>query len=283
MAFGILTLNLHSYQEGKRDGDSIAERIRSHTPIFERIASTIIELDVDVVCLQEVGEWREELETRPYGQAASNAARHIQQRTGNAYQLVQDWSHYAWNTWREGTAVLSKWPIRKSASRYVTHNQTKTWWKSRNITMAQVDVPTIGLVNLFSVHTGWWDDPDEPFQAQFDTLAAWADEEDGKGIVGTFLCGDFNIPAGSAGYTYVVGNGRYTDPYLQANPNGMYDATIGQHIDGWEGRQDDAQRIDYIFMKYGSHLKVQSANIIFTESRYGRVSDHAGIYAVFSA
>ncbi len=131
--FTILTLNLHSYQEGKGVGDSIAERIQNHAPIFDCIAAAITDLNVDVICLQEVAEWRGDPETVPYGQAASNAARCIHQRIGNAYHLVQDWSHYAWDTWREGVAILSKWPIRKTASRYVTSNTAKTWWKSRNI------------------------------------------------------------------------------------------------------------------------------------------------------
>ncbi|MCA9926078.1 MAG: endonuclease/exonuclease/phosphatase family protein [Anaerolineales bacterium] len=279
MTFSMLTLNLHAYQEGKQAGDTIAARIRSNVPLFDRIAAAITGLDVDVICLQEVAEWRGEPETVPYGLADSNAARRIQQRL-SGYHLMQDWSHYAWETWREGTAILSKWPLYRTDSRYVTRSHAKTWWKSRNIVMAQVEKPGIGAVNLFSVHMGWWDDADEPFQAQFNALAAWADEAD-DGAAATFLCGDFNIGAAGAGYDYVIAQG-YADQYLQANPGGMRDPTIGSRIDGWEGNQADGQRIDYIFMKQGGRLAVQSAQIVFTESRYGRVSDHAGVYAVFT-
>ena len=283
--FTILTLNLHSYQEEKQAGDSAAERIAKHAPLFDHIATAILDLNVDVVCLQEVGEWRHESLTVPYGQAVSNAARQINARlrlaNGRFYHIAQNWSHYAWDIWREGAAVLSKWPIHKSSSRYVTTSHDNRWWKSRNILMAQIDMDNIGLINLFSVHLGWWEDADEPFQSQFDTLAAWADEEANNEVVATFLCGDFNIVAGGVGYDYVVDNGRYIDQYLLANPNGMHHPTIGSQIDGWEKNQSNGQRIDYVFMKQGGHLTIQSAHIIFTNSSYGRVSDHAGVYTLF--
>lgn len=283
MTLTILTLNLHSYQEFRVQGDTIAGRIEKHEPLFDRIAAAIIDLDVDVVCLQEVAEDRAEMLTKPYGQAPSNAARHINMRiaNGSKYHLVQDWSHYAWDTWREGLAILSKHQIRKISSRYVTANQSKSWWKSRNILLAQIDLPLVGLLNLFSVHSGWWNDDDEPSRPQYDRLRAWAAAEHTSEIAATFLCGDFNAAAGSSGYRYWETTAEYVDQYLLANQGGMFDPTIEGTIDGWNGKSV-GKRIDYIFLKKGSIFRVQEAHTIFTPSDYGRVSDHVGIYAIFS-
>ena len=282
MTFTILTLNLHSYQEFKAKGDTVAERLQKHEPIFDHIATAIADLNVDVVCLQEVAEARTEPLTTPYGQAPGNAAYRINKRIANGdnYELTQDWSHYAWDAWREGIAILSKHPIRNTSSRYVTANRSKNWWKSRNILLAQVEHPSAGLLNIFSVHTGWWDDEEEPAQPQFDRLRPWADAEHTIGVSATFPCGDFNNAAGTPGYAYWVDAGGYTDQYLLANPGGMFDPTIEGHVDGWQG-ESRGQRIDYIFLKDGSPFRVQEARTVFTASDYGRVSDHAGIFATF--
>lgn len=283
MSFSILTLNLHSYQEFKTPGDTVAERLKKHEPLFDCIAAAISKLDVDVICLQEVAEAGTEPITTPYGQAPSNAARQINKRIGNGnrYQLRQAWSHFAWETWREGLAIMSKHTLRKSLSRYVTSNQSKNWWKSRNILLAQIDVPAVGLLNIFSVHTGWWDDHEEPAQMQFYRLRTWADTEHTGDVAATFLCGDFNTAATSPGYAYWADGGDYKDQYLLANPDGMFDPTIEGPIDGWQ-EKPSGQRIDYIFMKGGSQFKVIEARTIFTSSEYGRVSDHAGVFALFS-
>ncbi len=283
MKFTILTLNLHSYQEFKAQGDTVAERLQKHEPLFNCIATAITDLNVDIVCLQEVAEARTEPLTKPYGQAPGNAANRINIRiaNGDKYHLIQDWSHYAWDAWREGIAILSKHPIRNTSSRYVTANQSKTWWKSRNILLAQVEVPSAGLLNIFSVHTGWWNDEEEPAQPQLDNLRAWADAEQTSDVAATFLCGDFNAPTGGPGYAYWQSAAEYSDQYLLANPNGMFDPTIEGPIDGWQTKSP-GQRIDYIFLKNVTPFKVQKARTIFTPSDYGRVSDHAGVYAVFS-
>ncbi len=283
MTFTILTLNLHSYQEFKTQGDTVAARIEKYAPLFDCIAAAITDLECDVVCLQEVAEARTEPLTTPYGQAPSNAALRINKRIANGakYQLTQDWSHYAWDTWREGLAILSRHPIRHTSSRYVTADQSKNCWKSRNILFAQIDDPMTGLLNIFSVHTGWWNDADEPAKPQFDQLRALADAEHTSSVASTFLCGDFNAPAGGPGYAYWQSAAKYSDQYLLANPNGMFDPTIEGLVDGWKG-ESPGKRIDYIFLKNGSQFIVQESHTIFTPSDYGRVSDHAGIYAVFN-
>ena len=150
------------------------QRIEAYGAIFDRIAAGIEELDPDIICLQEVGEWsaREHAhaEAVVFGARDSNMVHQILSRLdGGLYHHTMDWSHYAWNVWLEGSAILSRYPLRTAESRFISspENSRRDFWKSRNVPMAIIDVPEIGGIAVFSVHTGWWDDPEEPFQAQY--------------------------------------------------------------------------------------------------------------------
>jgi endonuclease/exonuclease/phosphatase family metal-dependent hydrolase len=279
----MLTLNLHAYQEFRAQNDTPEERIEKHEALFDKIAKAIETLDVDIICLQEVAEHSGNELTEPYGAAASNMAQRINLKIdgGKRYHLYQSWSHYAWDIWREGVAILSKFPIVKESSRYISISRNKTYFKSRKVVMTQIEVPHMGKINVFSVHTGWYNDKDDPFQTQFDNLKVWADEEYDEDVVGVFLCGDFNVASGEYGHSYIVDSGDYLDVYYIANPEGFRDPTIGGQIDGWEAGEPTGKRIDYIFMKNTSPFSVQLAQRIFTELSFGRVSDHNGLYASF--
>jgi maltose 6'-phosphate phosphatase len=290
----VLTLNLHTYQEMRTAGiqevnltaEAAQQRIEAYGPILDRIAAGIVELDPDIICLQEVGEWAGDLRSDPdlieFGVSDSNMVHQILARLpAQRYQVTMDWSHFGYNVWLEGSAILSKYPLLATDSRFISDTSTNPLdtWKARNVPMAKTDVPQIGTVTAFSVHTGWWDDPEEPFQEQYRRLLEWAHEAVEPSSI-TILCGDFNIPAGTPMYEYLFDGTNYADTYLLANPGGMRDATAGGGIDGWED-SDRAQRIDYILMNDDSTLEVTRAHRVFTEDYLGRVSDHVGVYAEF--
>lgn len=289
----VLTLNLHTYQEIRSEGvaeseltdELVRERIDAYSPLFDRIAGAIDELDPDIVCFQEVGEWpggnAEDADSILFGSSDSNMVHQILRRLDEPYFYTMDWSHYGFDVWLEGSAILSKHPIIDTGSRFISKrdNGRHEYWKSRNVPMARLDLPGTGRVNVFSVHTGWWDDEEEPFQDQYRKLLAWAGEIAGPRET-TVLCGDFNVPANSKKQELMTEGTGYSDQYALANPDGLLDATIGGSIDGWEG-SDNGQRVDYILMNDDSPLQVVEARIIFTEKMYGIVSDHAGIYARF--
>jgi maltose 6'-phosphate phosphatase len=289
----VLTLNLHTYQELRREGmaesaltDALAqERIDSYGPVFDRIAAAINDLDPDVVCFQEVGEWSggntEDPGSVRFGSSDSNMVHQILRRLDKPYFYTMDWSHYGFDVWLEGSAILSKHRFIDTASRFISNpdNGRHEFWKSRNVPMARIDVPGTGPVDVFSVHAGWWDDDEEPFQDQYRKLLAWAGEmAEPHGT--TVLCGDFNVPAASEMQEFMTRETGYSDQYALANPDGLLDTTIGGAIDGWES-SESGQRIDYILMNDDSPLEVEEARIIFTKEVYGVVSDHAGIYARF--
>jgi len=242
----ILTLNLHCYQE------------ENQATKFTQVAKAINDLNADIVCLQEVGE----LWNNGSGDWHSNAARIIKDQLAQPYHYQGAWSHLGFHKYREGIVILSKFPFACQDSGYVSPVQDVNNIHSRKVVMAQVDVPYLGLVNVFSVHLSWWN---AGFREQLENLIGWAEQRHSGAVVATFLCGDFNNAVGSEGYWLVAD--RYEDQFLKANASGLV--------------MNHDQRIDYIFMKRGNRLQAASARMLFTESDYGRVSDHPGIYAEF--
>jgi len=242
----IMTLNLHCYQEDRQD-----EKLW-------QIVRAIQGLHVDVVCLQEVAEpWND-----GRGDWNSNAARLICDRLGQPYSLHTDWSHQGFGRYREGVAILSRYPFVAQGSQYVSATQNVYDIHARKVVMAQIHVPNFGLVNVFSVHLSWWQNG---FPEQFEALRRWAESEQRPHVAATLLCGDFNNAANSAGYAVL--SREYEDQFFKANSR-----NFGQNHD---------HRIDYILMKKGGALRVQSAYQLFTENDYGRVSDHEGYCADF--
>lgn len=258
----VLILNLHCYQEDNQDYK------------FSQIAKAIDDLNADVVCLQEVAElWNDGA-----GDWQSNSARIINDRLVSPYHIHTDWSHLGFDKYREGVAILSKFPLIKPDARYVSGNQDIYSIHSRKVVMAQIKAPYIGLVNVFSAHLSWWEDG---FAEQFKCLCDWAESKQSAQVSATLLCGDFNIAAGSAGYHLVVDAHQYDDQYLAANAQGVFEKIFRVNDPYWQNYLSDDYRIDYIFMNKTSELKVTSARVLFTEQDYGRVSDHCGYFMIF--
>lgn len=257
-----MILNLHCYQEEQQDYK------------LAQIAKAITELEVDIVCLQEVAEnWND-----GQGDWESNAANIINQRLPQAYHLYTDWSHLGFDRYREGVAILSRYPILAEEARYVSTSNDPYYMHARKVICAQIDVPMIGMVNVFSAHLSWWEDG---FQQQFDQLHAWADSKQQAPIKATLLCGDFNVTAGSQGYYYAVNTYAYNDQYLvAANPN-VPEQNLRITDPYWQRHLASDYRIDYIFLHKDSQLRAKTARVLFTEHDYGTVSDHCGYLMVF--
>jgi maltose 6'-phosphate phosphatase len=258
----VLTLNLHCYQEADQQQK------------FRQIAHAIKEQEIDVVCLQEVGEnWN-----NGHGDWASNAARIINDHLPHSYHLYTDWSHLGFDRFREGVAILSRYPFRQQAARYVSHSQDAYNIHARKVVMAQIDIPYFGKVNVFSAHLSWWHDG---FAHQFEALRSWANQLHHGRVAATLLCGDFNIKAGSDGYAQVVQTQEYDDQYLKIVDRPIFDAVFRQPVPHWRNLLAHDGRIDYIWQKRHGTLKAVAARELFTEHVYGRVSDHLGYFVEF--
>ncbi len=258
----IMILNLHCYQEDNQDYK------------FSQIAKAINELNADVVCLQEVAElWNDGA-----GDWESNAAKIINDRLAMPYHIHTDWSHLGFDKYREGVAVLSKYPLLKQDAMYVSNSHDVYSIHSRKVVMAQIKMPYIGRFNVFSAHLSWWEDG---FAEQFQRLCEWAEAKQSAKVNAPLLCGDFNIAAGSTGYHLVVDGHQYDDQYLAANSRGVFEKIFRVNDPYWNDYLSDDYRIDYIFLDKTSGLQVTSAKVLFTEQDYGRVSDHCGYFMTF--
>lgn len=275
MNLSILTLNLHTYQEKDQDKK------------FDIIVNATNQLKPNIICFQECAQHKDSLVIKEvYNRTVrqTNMAEIISERIlknyNEHYHYFWDWSHIGFDLYEEGLAILTRNVIDRAESRYVSRTQDKYYWLSRNIVMCKIYIESIGYIYVFSVHLGWWNDKDEPFQKQFDNLFYWVKELEKEDVAGIFLCGDWNNDFQSPGYKYILENSNLVDQYILANPKGVKDATIGSNIDGWKN-SFGTERIDYIFLNSKSKLKVTKAERIFTENNFGRVSDHCGLYMEF--
>ncbi|NOT13648.1 MAG: endonuclease [Methylococcaceae bacterium] len=258
----VLILNLHCYQEDNQDYK------------FSQIARAIDERQVDIVCLQEVAElWNDGL-----GNFETNSAKIINDRLAQPFLLYTDWSHLGFDKYREGVAILSRYPIIRQDSKYVSDTHDVYSIHSRKVVMAQIFIPFMGLINVFSAHLSWWEDG---FAQQFSCLRDWADSEQSESVKATLLCGDFNIAAGSTGYRLVVDAHEYEDQFLAANAHGVFEKVFRVNDPYWQNYLAEDYRIDYIFLNKNNDFRVTSGEILFTEHDYGRVSDHCGYLMTF--
>jgi maltose 6'-phosphate phosphatase len=261
-ALTVLILNLHCYQEENQDYK------------LSLISKAINEREADIVCLQEVAEhWNDGA-----GDWSSNSANIINSRLNKPYNLYTDWSHLGFDKYREGVAILSRLPLLEQESRYVSESHDVYSIHSRKVVMAQIKLPYLGLINVFSAHLSWIEDG---FREQFNCLSDWAQSKQSDDIKATLLCGDFNIAAGSEGYRQVVELHQYDDQFLAARSPGLFDKIFKVNDPHWQHYLADDCRIDFIFMHKTSKLKVTSGTVLFTDEDYGRVSDHCGYLLTF--
>lgn len=258
----VLTLNLHTYQE-----DAQQQK-------FEQVAQAVRERKIDLVCLQEVGEnWNDGA-----GDWASNAANIINGHLPEPYHLHTDWAHQGFERYREGVAILSRHPFACTDSGYVSDSQDPFDIHSRKVVMAQVRVPYIGMVNVFSAHLSW---PSDGFYPQFERLQRWAEEKHAPETAATLLCGDFNIAANSEAYRHVADTGEFEDQFLKImQPDVFQQVFRARTGDPLQWLEHD-HRIDYLWLRNGSRLRAIHAEELFTPARYGRVSDHTGYLVEF--
>ncbi|GAB6142228.1 hypothetical protein JCM14076_29570 [Methylosoma difficile] len=258
----MLTLNLHCYQEEDQDHK------------FSLIAQAISDHQVDIVCFQEVAE----LWNNGMGDWQSNAARIINDRLPEPFHLYTDWSHLGFDRYREGLAILSRYPLSQTRALYVSDSQDPYSIHSRKALMAEIIIPYLGPINVFCAHLSWWEDG---FANQYKRLREWAKTKQEPDTQATLLCGDFNVAVGSKGYQLVLESSDYEDQYLAANPDILAEQNFRQKDPYWQNYQSHDYRIDYMFINKSSDLKAVAAKSLFTDSDYGRVSDHCGYLMTF--
>jgi maltose 6'-phosphate phosphatase len=275
--WSLLTLNLHTYQQHVRECP--LETMHLHEREVGIVAEAMAQQRVDMACFQEVGEWVGDPATQPYGYSPSNMAWRIGRRLrewGIWYHLHQDWSHVGFGRFREGTAILSRHALHHCHSAVVSLDGRKDWYMARNVTMACAEVWGFGLLHVANVHLSW---AHHGFHHEFERVRRLVESRRWQGFRGDVLAGDFNAPAGEAAYRHVVGSGEYVDQFWERHPHRFHEPSHWLQAHGWE--QHAPSRLDYLFKRAGSPMRIQSIDWIFNGQFYPGVSDHYGLLSRF--
>ena len=267
----LLTLNTHSLL-----GEDAVER-------GELLAGALCEEVPDLIALQEVNQTRGALpvEQLPEGYCALGGETPL--RADNfvltlAERLTQAGLSYTWywlpvkvgyDRFDEGLAILSRFPLDSPRILSVSGTDDYTDWRTRKALLVHATDSDNWFCNL---HTGWWDDPDDPFETQFDRLMR---ELPLNHTV--FLLGDTNNPAElrGEGYDRIICAGFHDTFRLAKNRYG--DTTLHAEADGWRGRAvgRDRFRVDQIFCN--RPLSVCRYRTVFDGRDLPVVSDHFGV------
>lgn len=266
-ALRLLTLNIHGEPRGR---DALT--LSALTDFFCRERPT-------VAALQEVCQSREAppLEIVPDTYRAAERGV-ILRRDLFLHLLVRRlaergeryfWSYLpiklGYGRYDEGVGLLSREPILELSPLTVSRTDDDQNWRTRRLLGARV-----GNAWFYSVHFGWYDDPEEPFSEQ------WLRARRGflrHGDMPLFLMGDFNSPAEVRGGGYdLVSKGAWYDAWRLADGNG---ATVVGQIDGWE-KNGGGLRVDQIWL---THPPLKgTARLAFDGAGEPAVSDHFGVY-----
>lgn len=272
----LLTLNTHSLVE-----DNYSKKL-------DAFVSAIAEQRPDIIALQEVNQTIAETQADVISEGYVPCDENIVIRKDNhvykAAELLEGaWVKYYWtwlplkkgyNKYDEGIALMSQSRIIETDVVRISETDDYNNWKTRKIIGIRTEAAPDEW--FFSVHYGWWDDLDEPFQNQWQKTA-----EHMKKYSRVWLMGDFNSPAEvrNEGYDMINGGGWY-DSYTLARTrdNGI---TVGKVIDGWRDKVSgtDGMRIDQIWCS--QKAEIASSEVIFNGANKPVVSDHYGVVAEY--
>ncbi|MEN1938094.1 endonuclease/exonuclease/phosphatase family protein [Paenibacillus sp. 102] len=255
----LLTLNCHSWQE-----ENQIEKIR-------HLAKTIQEEDYDVIALQEVSQ------SIKAPNVCGNKKKdnfglvllaELKELGLENYNIVWDFSHIGYDIYEEGSAIITKHPIVKQDSFFVSESKDISYWKARKIVSGTISYRDRNIT-FYSCHLGWWNDEEESFQGQVDCLTEHVNENELS-----FLMGDFNNNARlqGEGYDYLMQKGLY-DTYKLALKKDE-GTTVQGKIAGWDENKQNL-RIDLILSN--KPTTVISSKVIFNGINRNVVSDHFGV------
>lgn len=275
----ILTLNTHSLVEENYQQKLIAfmDMIRKERP--------------DIIAMQEVNQ---SAGAAPADKAELDGlvpvpGREIVIRKDNHAMRVANMLHQAgiacsftwlpvklgYGIYDEGMAFLSlDAEITETDAFYISRGQDYRNWKTRMALGIKTDKTDDWF---YTTHMGWWDDEEEPFQAQLELLNSCLLSRTADSRV--WLTGDFNSPDAVRGQGYdAIRNLGWQDTYLLAEQKDE-GITVGTVIDGWRDLIEDpssmkGMRIDYIWSS--RKVPVKYSHVIFNGKNGAIVSDHFG-------
>ena len=272
----LLTLNTHSLVED------------NYSTKLDAFVSAIAEQRPDIIALQEVNQTIAETQAVVISEGYVPCVENIVIRKDNhvykAAELLEGAGvkyYWTWlplkkgyNKYDEGIALMSRSRIIETDVVRISETDDYNNWKTRKIIGIRTEAAPDEW--FFSVHYGWWDDLDEPFQNQWQKTAEYM-----KKYSHVWLMGDFNSPAEVRNEGYdMINSGGWYDSYTRAKTrdNGI---TVGKVIDGWRDKVSGTggMRIDQIWCS--QKAEIASSEVIFNGANKPVVSDHYGVVAEY--
>ena len=268
----VVILNTHSFQEG---ADSL-DKLRW-------IGEGLGHLRADLVGLNEVMSgtfWAYDYQGVVYD--GTEIIRLALERVSRVpwYVHRQGFAHWA-DGEEMANVLLSRFPILDSDHAWLT---TTDFWpgpqEQRCVIYGRVEVPGLGLVNVFVTHTAGFDSADT--ETQIHEVKAFMAREFGGNEALDLLLGDLNTPSTWPAYHLWLHTPPFEliDTYAASHPDGVSDPT----------QLDGEHRIDYVLAGAGWPISedpgcYRSALIFDGTSVEGvllpRVSDHKGVLTIF--
>ena len=247
------------------------------THLEERLDMAIRELkalDPDVVALQEASDSRRHGSVPQRVAAALGFHVVFESATEHVFGLAPlDWLLVTVMGFKEGSAILSRFPITKSGVYGLP--RCRKWLEPRILLETTIST-TWGPLHVYSTHTGRGD------ECQMERVGEIVRDNQGDGV--SILMGDFNTPETSNVLTMLRTETGFIDAFRTVNP-GINGSTVWQRIESSEPTV--SRRVDFILLLNGraSKASVRSSRVVFDQP--GRLpdgtvlwpSDHFGVLA----
>lgn len=284
----LLTLNTHSLVE------------KDYKKKLKAFTETVMKIMPDVIALQEVNQTCDEVTVNDINnnlhEEINDQLLHgfcpcsndiVIKEDNHAYNIVkllkEKGIDYYWtwvgmkkgyNKYDEGIAILSRYKIIDTNILLASSCDDYNNWKTRKI----IGIQTEKYPNswFYSVHMGWWNDEEEPFQSQWERINLCMQEHI-KDNANVWLMGDFNTPSDAENEGYeLIKKSNWFDSYELAleKDDGV---TVEEIIDGWHEKNEckKRMRIDYIWCS--KDIEIKSSKVVFNGNNEMVVSDHYGI------
>ncbi len=234
------------------------------------ILDELEQIQPDLIALQEV------VQTPTSGIGDDNRAKiladSLSYRTGFYYHFIYAYAHFAWDTYDEGIAILSRHLILDGEELVLPPGLF-----DRNALWCRVLTP-VGIVNFFDTHLSYGNQEQVRIQ-QVQAIKDFIADKDADGVTAAnLLCGDFNATPESPPIHLLTEPDEsgtvYLDSWAATNP-GQPGFTIPSD-------NPDA-RIDYIFLKDGQYGEILNTRLILNLPNKDDIfpSDHFGVYGEF--
>jgi endonuclease/exonuclease/phosphatase family metal-dependent hydrolase len=249
----IMTFNL----QGMKPGSDPQARLH-------HIIQNIKTLDPDIIGLQEINEELNGMNNQ--GQAITDS---LSAFFNTAYYFYQSFTHLSWNNqFREYIGIISKYPIEQQGVK-----QLPAGAFPRKVVWSHINTP-LGKINFFNTHLSFNSEPVRIQQVQ-QTIAYVERQELNFPGIASILTGDFNsIPDSQPISLLTKTRGDlFIDTFYKINS-----AETGYTV---PAQQPDS-RIDFIFLKKSSNLKIDSSLVVMNHPyvKNNFYSDHYGVMTI---